>query len=96
MKETEEVESLWHTRCGASGLLKEQRDRFEFIEQDTIPLDQGSVSWCETEEDAIRLRNFYLYTGSSKAYVLHDLAQINDEPDAPLWGWCVHTDVPFD
>ena len=95
MKETEEVESLWHTRCGANGLLRQQRDRFQFIKQDTIPLDQGSVSWCETEEDAMQFCNFYR-DANIKAHVLHDLAQINDEPDAPLWGWCVHTDVPFD
>ena len=70
-----EIDYLWYSRCDAKSFPDLQF--FEFIEDDHIPHDQGTLSWCRVAADALVLVNHYRENGI-QAYVLHDIGKTED------------------
>ena len=77
-----EAQFLWHT--ASRSFLPDQADRFEFLEDDEIDADEGSLYWCDTAADALLLIEFYRSVGI-KAFLLNDLAE--------GLGLCVHAET---
>tara|TARA_Y100001938_G_scaffold132409_1_gene190653 strand:+ start:2839 stop:3099 length:261 start_codon:yes stop_codon:yes gene_type:complete len=73
---------LWHTGC--KSFLSNQPDRFEFLDEDEIAPDEGSLLWCNTTADALLLIEHYRSNGI-KAFLLGDLSEDD--------GWCVHAEI---
>ena len=77
-----EIKHLSYSRCSAADYLNQDRwDWIEFIEDDPIPHDQGTLTWCRVAADALMLVNHYRENGI-QAYILHDISKGENLIDA--------------